>query len=83
MVELPRVLSVANFYHKLSAGTLKQLWFASYGSILRTVTAFYENIQDNCTRLAMPEQLCHTICAIPPVYNTVLTALRQNTLIKS
>ena len=74
MVELHHVLRVANSYHKPLASTLKQRWLAFYGSILRTVTASCENIRDNHTMLAMPGQFCHTICGIPPVHNTVLTA---------
>ena len=75
IVELHWVLLVANFPHKLPAGTLKQCWPAFYRSILCTVTASCENVKVNHTMLAMPGQFCHTICIIPPVHNTVLTSI--------
>ena len=78
MVELHHALSVANSYHKQPAGIFKQCWLDFYRSMLHTVTASCENLQDNPTILAMPGQFCHTICAIPPVYNTVPMALQQS-----
>ena len=72
IVELYCVLSVANFHYEPQAGTFKQCWLTSYGSILHTITASCENCQDNHTMVRMPGQFCNTIGAILSMCNTVL-----------
>ena len=75
MLEPHRVLPGATSYHKQPASAFKQHWLAFYGSIMHTVTASCVNVRDNCTMLAVPGQFCHTICAIPSMYNAVLNSI--------
>ena len=81
MVELHHRLLRANFHHEPLASILKQDYLAFYRSILYTVTASYENVQNNCTILTMPGKFCHTIGATLPVYNTVLKSITADYLI--